>query len=94
MAKIIVSSVQKNCQVAVIEVNPYLIAKAIRSQIILENIARNASMHKDTTDPETGETIAKVSYSAYKVGEENIKDLCEKVLPFVAELATAFEGEE
>jgi hypothetical protein len=90
MAKIFVSTVEKTAHIAVIEVNPYLISKAIRTEITLENIKKNCERTQTTTDPETGEEVVKVTYRDY-AGEENVKKLIEEVLPFIVELTAAFE---
>lgn len=89
MAKIFVSTVEKTAHVAVIEVNPYLIAKAIRSEITLKNIEHECKRESKTINEETGEEVVKVSYRY--PSDENLKTLIEDVLPFICELTTAFE---
>jgi len=92
MPKIFVSSVIKEAHVAVIEVNPYLIAKTIRAEVILDNVKKSAKRTNWKTTDE-GEKTSEVYYSG-NIGDENVKDLIEKVLPFIEELCTAFEGED
>ncbi len=89
MAKIFVSSVVKEAHVAVIEVNPYLISKAIRSEITLKGIEHECKRESKSVNEETGEEVVKVTYRY--PSDENLKALIEDVLPFICELTAAFE---
>ena len=88
MKKIFTSTVERTANIAVIEVNPYLIAKAIRTEFLLQQIALNCQY--EATDEATGKTITKVHYPSC-VGKETTQKLVEEVLPFISELTAAFE---
>ena len=88
MKKIFTSTIEKTANIAVIEVNPYLIAKAIRTEFLLQQIALNCRY--EAIDEATGKTITKVHYPSY-VGEDTTQRLVEEVLPFISELTAAFE---
>ena len=88
MKKIFTSTIEKTANIAVIEVNPYLIAKAIRTEFLLQQIALNGRY--ETTDETTGNPVTKVHYRSC-VGEDTTQRLVEEVLPFISELTAAFE---
>lgn len=90
MKKIFTSTIERTANIAVIEINPYLIAKAIRTEFLLQQIALNGRYETKTTDKATGETTTKVHYPSC-VGEDTTKRLVEEVLPFISELVAAFE---
>ena len=91
MPKIFVSTVEKTANVAVIEVNPYIISKAIRTEIALKRIEKECKRESKYVDENTGEEAVKVKYHDY-VGSENVQALVEEVLPFIVELTAAFEA--
>ena len=90
MKKIFTSTVERTANIAVIEVNPYLIAKAIRTEFLLQQIALNGRYETKATDETTGNTVTKVHYRSC-VGEDTTQRLIEEVLPFISELTAAFE---
>lgn len=90
MKKIFVSTVEQTTNIAVITVNPYLIAKAIRTEVLLQQIAQKCKHETKTVDETTGEKTTKVEYYDY-IGKDNIRALMEDILPFISELTAAFE---
>lgn len=90
MKKIQVSSVEKTCNIEIIELNSYLITKAVKAKVYMEMIA--GPLKKTRRDSESGEE--KISYNTYIDSEENSRILVEEILPFLSELVDAFEGKE
>jgi hypothetical protein len=98
MKKIQVTTVTKNANVQVIELNAYIISKVIRAQIQLENLLRNTISakqeykvvdeegHKQWVDvlDENGNTIPQYSSVDSEMLHNNI-------MPLINELVNAFE---
>ena len=98
MKKIQVTTVTKNANVQVIELNAYIISKVIRAQIQLENLLRNTISakqeykvvdeegHKQWVDvlDENGNTIPQYSSVDSEMLHNNI-------MPLINELVSAFE---
>ena len=90
MKKILVSSIQENCNVEIIKLNSYLITKAVKANVYMDMII--GSLKKVRKDSEIGEE--KISYGTYLGNEENSRILVEEVLPFLNELVDALEEKE
>ena len=90
MKKIFTSTVERTANIAVIEVNPYLITKAIRTEILLQQIAQKCKHETKAVVENTGEKTTKVEYYDY-IGKDNVRALIEDILPFISELTAAFE---
>jgi len=99
-----VSTVKQTADVEVIFVNANLISKAIRSSIAAHNaldkcmkIVPVPECDEDGTPKrkENGELIVTGKttnyYDPYEIGPDELKPLCEIVLPFLDELCKAFE---
>ena len=94
MKKIQITTVKQTCDVQVIGINAYLIAKAIKAQIAVENAVEEAKRTKTKYNEETKQYEDVLDKNGNKVIEYNsIKGriIAEKVLPFLNELVEAFE---
>lgn len=90
MKKILVSSIQENCNVEIIKLNSYLITKAVKAKVYADMII--SPLKRVKKDGEVGEE--KISYGTYVGNEENARILVEEVLPFLSELVDALEEKE
>lgn len=90
MKKILVSSIQENCNVEIIKLNSYLITKAVKAKVYMDMII--GPLKKVKTDVNAGEK--KISYGTYIGNEESSRILVEEVLPFLSELVDALEEKE
>lgn len=90
MKKILVSSIQENCNVEIIKLNSYLITKVVKAKVYADMII--GPLKKVKTDVNTGEE--KTSYGTYIGNEESARILVEEVLPFLSELVDALEEKE
>ena len=94
MAKIQISSVKREANIQVIELNSYLISKIIKAQIILESAINKKEKTKwdDNTQKSVKVTDEKGN-PVYDYRSVDGKLIDEKVLPILTELVEAFEAE-
>ena len=94
MAKIQMSTVKREANIQVIEINSYLISKIIKAQVVLENAINKQERTKWNDSTQKSEKVldekGNPTYS-YKSVDGKILD--EKVLPILTELVEAFEAE-
>lgn len=101
MAKIQVSTVTKQANVQVIELNAYAITKIVKAQIRLKDALKNAERKKKeykVVDDETGEKawVSVLDENGNEIVEYNNVDgnmLNNEVMPLLQELVDALEGE-
>lgn len=101
MAKIQVSTVTKQANVQVIELNAYAITKIVKAQIRLKDALKNAERKKQeykVVDDETGEKswVSVLDENGNEIVEYNNVDgnmLNNEVMPLLQELVDALEGE-
>lgn len=102
MAKIQISTIEKQANIQVIELNSSFISRSMRAMMTVEAIASEVRSIKKVWDDKKGSIEVKDDkgnpvYEYGKKGngisENNAKILCEKVLPFLQELTDAFEAE-
>ena len=94
MKKIQISTVKKECQVQVIELNAYLISKAVKAQVVLENALNKKEKTKwnDTTQ-KSEKVLDDNGNQVYSYNSVDGALLAEKILPLLNELVEAFEEE-
>lgn len=94
MAKIQMSTVKREANFQVIELNSYLISKIIKAQVVLEAAINKQERTKWNDNTQKSEKVldekGNPTYS-YKSVEGKLLD--EKVLPILTELVEAFEAE-
>lgn len=90
MKKIQVTLTKKECEVEIIELNSYFVAKAVEAKLALKYAT--SSLKKIHKDYDTGEK--KIVYSTSVNSEENARVIIEEVLPFLEELVDAMSGKE
>ena len=94
MAKIQMSTVKREANFQVIELNSYLISKVIKAQVVLEAAINKQERTKWNDNTQKSEKVldekGNPTYS-YKSVEGKLLD--EKVLPILTELVEAFEAE-
>lgn len=94
MAKIQMSTVKREANFQVIELNSYLISKVIKAQVVLEAAINKQERTKWSDATQKSEKVldekGNPTYS-YKSVEGKLLD--EKVLPILTELVEAFEAE-
>lgn len=94
MAKIQMSTVKREANFQVIELNSYLISKVIKAQVVLENAINKKENTKWNDNTQKSEKVldekGNPTYS-YKSVEGKLLD--ERVLPILTELVEAFEAE-
>lgn len=101
MAKIQVSTVTKQANVQVIELNAYAITKIVKAQIRLKDALKNAEHKKreyKVVDDETGEKawVNVLDENGNEIVEYSNVDgsmLNNEVMPLLQELVDALEGE-
>lgn len=90
--KIQMSSVKKECQIQVIELNAYLISKVVKAQVLLENAINKKEKTKWNDNTQKSEKVldekGNPTYSYSSVSGELLD---EKVLSILNELVEAFE---
>lgn len=90
--KIQISSVKKECQIQVIELNAYLISKVVKAQVLLENAINKKERTKWNDGTQKSEKVldekGNPTYSYSSVSGELLD---EKVLSILNELVEAFE---
>lgn len=90
--KIQMSSVKKECQIQVIELNAYLISKVVKAQVLLENAINKKEKTKWNDSTQKSEKVldekGNPTYSYSSVSGELLD---EKVLSILSELVEAFE---
>ena len=106
MKKIQISTVQKQAEVQVINVNASIIARTIRAEVALKNALRECRKEMYENDEkgnvivdEDGKPIVAkdqngniiYKYNPYAMDLDELKNIYEIVLPFIEELAKAFE---
>lgn len=94
MAKIQMSTVKREANIQVIELNSYIIAKVIKAQVALETAINKQERTKWNDNTQKSEKVlddkGNPTYS-YKSVEGKLLD--EKVLSILTELVEAFEAE-
>lgn len=90
MKKIQVTLTKKECEVEIIELNSYFVAKAVEAKLALKHAT--VSLKKVHKDYNTGEE--KIVYNTSINSEENARVIIEEVLPFLEELVDAMTGKE
>ena len=94
MAKIQMSTVKREANFQVIELNSYLISKVIKAQVVLENAINKKEKTKwDDNVQKTVKVTDKNGNPMYDYKSVDGKLLDEKVLPILIELVEAFEAE-
>lgn len=94
MAKIQMSTVKREANFQVIEINSYLISKIIKAQVILENAINKQEKTKWNDNTQKYEKVLDDKDNpiyGYKSVDGQLID--EKVLPILTELVEAFEAE-
>lgn len=97
MKKIVLSTVEMNANVQVINVNAYLITKVVKAQIRLENLLRNTIDIKQEyreTDDGKKQWVDVLDENGKPVPEYRSVDsepLHKEILPLLNELVAAFE---
>lgn len=90
--KIQMSSVKKECQIQVIELNAYLISKVVKAQVLLENAINKKEKTKWNDNTQKSEKVldekGNPTYSYSSVCGELLD---EKVLSILNELVEVFE---
>lgn len=90
--KIQISSVKKECQIQVIELNAYLISKVVKAQVLLESAINKKEKTKwDDTAQKSIKVVDEKGNPTYDYKSVDGKFLDEKVLSILNELAEAFE---
>lgn len=94
MSKIQISTIEKQANIQVIELNSYIIAKVIKAQVALETAINKQERTKWNDNTQKSEKVldekGNPTYS-YKSVEGKLLD--EKVLSILTELVEAFEAE-
>lgn len=91
--KIVISTVQQTCDVQVLNINAYLIAKVINAKIKLQDKLEGAEYVKQHRDPETKEWIDDIDENGNTIKQWGSIDgnmLKKDVMPLLEELAEAF----
>lgn len=91
--KIIISTVQQTCDVQVLNINAYLVAKVINAKIKLQDKLEEAEYVKQHRDPETKEWVDDIDENGNAIKEWRSIDgnmLKADVMPLLEELAEAF----
>jgi hypothetical protein len=91
--KIIISTVQQTCDVQVLNINAYLVAKVINAKIKLQDKLKEAEYVKQHRDPETKEWVDDIDENGNTIKEWRTVDgnmLKADVMPLLEELAEAF----
>lgn len=96
MKKIVVSTVEMNANVQVINVNAYLITKIVKAQVLLENLLKGAITNKQEYREVDGEKkwVDVLDENGKPVPEyESVSSepLHKDILPLLNELVEAFE---
>ena len=90
--KIQISSVKKECQIQVIELNAYLISKVVKAQVLLENVINKKEKTKwDDNTQKSIKVVDEKGNPVYTYSSVDGKLLDEKVLSILNELVEAFE---
>ena len=94
MAKIQMSTVKREANFQVIELNSYLISKVIKAAVVLENAINKKDKTKwDDNTQKTVKVTDEKGNPVYDYKSVDGKLLDEKVLPILNELVDAFEAE-
>lgn len=92
MSKIQISTVEKTCNVQVIELNTYIVSKLVRAQAFLENaIAKKAKTSWNESANKRENIVDANGNQEYDYSNVSGKSLDEKVLSVLNELVEAFE---
>ena len=92
MKKIQISTVEKTCNVQVIELNTYIVSKVVRAQAFLENaIAKKAKTTWNDSTNKRENVVDANGNQEYDYSNVSGKSLDEKVLAVLNELVEAFE---
>lgn len=103
MKKIQVSTVQKQANVEVIDLNSYFIAKAVKAQLVAHNaidpmvceatrpvVESNGKVKKDEHGDDMFETVKFIERNN-QITPEALQTILDDVIPFLDELVKAFE---
>lgn len=94
MAKIQMSTVKREANFQVIELNSYLISKVIKAQVVLEAAINKQEKTKWNDNTQKSEKVLdEKGNSTYNYKSVDGKLLDERVLPILTELVEAFEAE-
>ena len=103
MKKIQVSTVQKQANVEVIDLNSYFIAKAVKAQLVAHNaidpmvceatrpvVENDGKVKKDEHGDDMFETVKFIERDN-QIAPEALQTILDDVIPFLDELVKAFE---
>lgn len=94
MAKIQMSTVKREANIQVIEINSYLISKIIKAQVVLDAAINKQEKTKWNDNTQKSEKVLdEKGNPTYNYKSVDGKILDEKVLPILTELVEAFEAE-
>lgn len=104
MKKIQVSTVQKQANVEVIDLNSYFIAKAIKAQLVAHNVIdpmtvtvnqpvmdAKGRVEKDEHGDDLFQDVTIINRNHFEPTPEQMQAILDDVIPFLDELVKAFE---
>jgi hypothetical protein len=104
MKKIQVTTVQKQANVEVIDLNSYFIAKAVKAQLVAHNVIdpmtvtvnqpvidANGRVKKDEHGDDLFQDITIINRDHFEPTPEQMQAILDGVIPFLDELVKAFE---
>ena len=94
MKKIQISSVKRECQVEVIDLNSYIISKIVRAQVSLESaLGKKEKTEWNEATQKREKVLDEKGNQVYTYNSVPGELLAERVLPLLNELVEAFEAE-
>lgn len=104
MKKIQVSTVQKQANIEVIDLNSYFIAKAVKAQLVAHNVIdpmttvvnqpvidAKGHVEKDERGDDLFQDITVINQNHFEPTAEQMQAILDDVIPFLDELVKAFE---
>lgn len=104
MKKIQVSTVQKQTNVEVIDLNSYFIAKAVKAQLVVHNVIdpmtitvnqpvidAKGRIEKDENGDDLFQDVTIINRTNFKPTVEQMQAILDDVIPFLDELVKSFE---
>lgn len=104
MKKIQVSTVQKQANVEVIDLNSYFIAKAVKAQLVAHNVIdpmtiavnqpvidAKGRIEKDEHGDDLFQDVTVINRNNFEPTAEQMQAILDDVIPFLDELTKAFE---